>query len=238
MDLNDLTKKWVLEQRTLRERLNLDDCLDLDKIKYVAGIDISFATDPNIAYGAIVVLTYPDMKLAYETYEKVTIDQPYVSGFLAFREVPHLVTLFRRLEAERPDLRPDLIFVDGNGLLHPEKFGIACHLGVLLDIPTLGIAKSLMQVDGLTVKEVKDMVEKTCLTDDDVLPLIGNSGYLWGYAMPNNPGTRRPIYISGGHKVTAKTALTLAKKCSIYRIPEPIRLADLGSRDYIRRIEQ
>lgn len=198
MDLDDLKKK----QQTLRKQLVLEDCLDLDNIKYVAGIDLSFvSTDPNIAYGAIVVLTYPDMKLVYETYEKVTLDQPYVSGFLAFREVPHLVTLFRKLETERPDLKPDLIFVDGNGLLHPEKFGIACHLGVLLDIPTLGIAKNLMQVDGLTVKEVKDMVEKTCLKEDDVLPLIGKGkGELLGYAIPNNPGTRKPIYVSEDRK--------------------------------------
>lgn len=236
--MDQIKETWKLEQERLKTLIVLEDVItNVDDIKYVAGVDLSFIKKDNSrACAGLIILSHPDLKLLYENYEMVTLTEPYIPGFLAFREVTHLVNLFQKLEKDRPDLKPDVIFVDGNGLLHPEKFGSACHLGVLLDIPTLGVAKNLFEVDGLNHKVIKDRVEKECLKDGAVLPLIGQSGYLWGYAIPSSPGVRRPIYVSGGHKVSVETALKLVKQCSIYRIPEPIRRADLGSRDFIRNL--
>jgi deoxyinosine 3'endonuclease (endonuclease V) len=236
-ELKEITEIWKLEQETLRKLLVMDDAIqDINNVRYVAGVDLSFFPGGVLkACAGLVILSYPDLKLQYENYEIVEMNEPYIPGFLAFREVTHLVKLFRKFESERPELRPDVMFVDGNGLLHPEKFGSACHLGVLLDIPTVAIAKNLFDIDGLNHKVIKDRVQKECLNDGEVLPLIGVSGYLWGYAMPNSGSTRRPIYVSGGHRVSVETALKLSQKCCIYRIPEPIRRADLGSREYIRQ---
>lgn len=243
--IEETKQRWKTIQQTLKSKLILADILtDINTIKYVGGVDLSFIKKEEekedtveVACAAIVVLEYPSLKLVYEDYEMVILKEPYISGFLAFREVPHLVKLFRKLETQRPELKPDLIFVDGNGILHPERFGSACHLGVSLDIPTIGIAKNLMQVDNLTHKDIKDRIEKECVNENDCLELKGSSGELLGYAIPNKPGTKRLIYVSAGHKISARMTLDITRKCSIYRIPEPIRKADLGSRDYIRSLK-
>lgn len=92
----------------------------------------------------------------YEEIEFFNIgEQPYIPGFLAFREVPILYVLFERLKQKRPDLWPQLVLVDGNGILHQNQCGLACHLGVLIDLPTVGVGKTLFYIDGLTKDRVK-----------------------------------------------------------------------------------
>lgn len=89
--------------------------------------------------------------MVYEDYQMVKLTQPYIPGFLAFREVPHLLVLLQKLRKNRPDLVPGVIFMDGNGVLHPRGCGVACHFGVVADIPTLGVAKTCVWVQ-LTAK--------------------------------------------------------------------------------------
>uniref|UniRef100_A0A8D0L900 Endonuclease V n=1 Tax=Sphenodon punctatus TaxID=8508 RepID=A0A8D0L900_SPHPU len=84
----------------------------------------------------------------------VTVSAPYVAGFLAFREVPFLVEAAQRLQAQEPELTPQVLLVDGNGVLHHRGFGIACHLGVLTGLPCVGVAKNLLQVDGLAYDDL------------------------------------------------------------------------------------
>jgi len=90
------------------------------------------------------------MKLLYEDYEKETAEYPYVPGFLAFKEVPAYSILFDRLRQSKPELFPDIFLVDGNGVLHTRNFGCASHIGVLMDVPTIGVGKTVFAVDGLT----------------------------------------------------------------------------------------
>jgi len=97
----------------------------------------------------LCVLTFPDFKVVYEDYEFVKLDIEYIPGFLAFRECAHLVKLYNNLKANRPELLPQVILVDGNGLLHPNACGLACHLGVLLDVPTIGCGKTFFALDGM-----------------------------------------------------------------------------------------
>ena len=132
--------------------------------------------------------------------------------------------------------------LDGNGLLHPRSFGIACHLGVLADIPTIGVAKNLLVVDGLDAKSVKEQTIKeqretdtngnNPSRDGQYTKLIGQSGKVWGAAIVK-PNQCKPIYVSVGHKISLDTAVTIVKKCQQSRIPEPIRQADLRSREYV-----
>ena len=82
------------------------------------------------------------------------LDQPYVPGFLAFREIPSLLPLFEKLKAKKPELWPDVILVDGNGIIHQNRFGLACHLGVLLGTPTIGCGKTFFYVDGLSKEKI------------------------------------------------------------------------------------
>ena len=93
---------------------------------------------------------YPSMKLLYEDFEKETAEYPYIPGFLAFKEIPVYSILFERLKSTRPELWPQILLVDGNGILHTRGFGCASHIGVQMDLPSIGVGKNVFAVDGLT----------------------------------------------------------------------------------------
>uniref|UniRef100_A0A8C9EZ52 Endonuclease V n=1 Tax=Pavo cristatus TaxID=9049 RepID=A0A8C9EZ52_PAVCR len=160
----------------------------------------------------------------------VAVSAPYVAGFLAFREVPFMVEAVQRLQREQPDLRPQVLLVDGNGLLHQRGFGVACHLGVLTDLPCVGVAKNLLHVDGLVKDELHKEQICSLQKKGDTFPLTGTSGAVLGMVNPppalrgcNN--SSKPLYVSVGHRICLETAVHLVKSCCKYRIPEPIRQA-------------
>ncbi|KAK2528364.1 Endov, partial [Columba guinea] len=153
----------------------------------------------------------------------VAVSTPYVAGFLAFREVPVLVEAVRRLQQEEPALQPQVLLVDGNGLLHPRGFGVACHLGVLTGLPCIGVAKNLLQVDGLVKDELHREQIRSLRREGDTFPLTGSSGSILGMVLRSSKNSSRPLYISVGHKVCLETAVRVVRSCCRYRIPEPIR---------------
>jgi deoxyinosine 3'endonuclease (endonuclease V) len=172
---------WVAEQLSLKEALVTRDDLGFsledgehNSLSLVGGVDISFVgNESDIACAALVVLEYPSMREVYSRYRIVRLQHPYVSGFLAFREVPFRVELVEELRRAQPELIPQIIFVDGNGVLHPRGFGLASHLGVLVDIPTVGVGKSLLKVDGLEKQVVLDQCKATLTVGGEWLPLVG-----------------------------------------------------------------
>ncbi len=107
------------------------------------------AEDKEFMCAALVVCSYPSMKAVYEDYQFYKIDVPYVPGFLAFRELPATKPLLEKLRATKPELMPQVVLVDGNGILHPRGFGLASHLGVLTDVPSIGVSKTVFAIDGL-----------------------------------------------------------------------------------------
>ncbi|KAI4886202.1 hypothetical protein NFI96_027052, partial [Prochilodus magdalenae] len=144
------------EQECLKQRLVEEDTEawqrnpDFSGLQRVGGVDLSFIKGDEVnACAQLVVLSYPSMELLYECCEMVTLSAPYIAGFLAFREAPPLLQLLQRLESEQPSLMPQVLLVDGNGLFHYREFGLACHLGVLSDLPCVGVAKNLLQVQGV-----------------------------------------------------------------------------------------
>ncbi|NXY51162.1 ENDOV Endonuclease, partial [Ceuthmochares aereus] len=163
-------------------------------------------------------------QVLYEDCQMVGVNAPYVSGFLAFREVPFLVEAVQRLQQKEPRLKPQVLLVDGNGLLHHRGFGVACHLGVLTDLPCIGVAKKLLQVDGLANDELHREQIRSLQREGDTFPLMGTSGRVLGMVSCGDcRNSSRPLYISVGHKVCLETAVRLVKSCCKYRIPEPIR---------------
>ena len=164
------------------------------------------------------------MKLVYEDYELDTAAYPYIPGFLAFKEVPAYSILFTRLREKKPELWPQALLVDGNGILHTRGFGLATHMGVLLDLPSVGVGKTVFSVDGLSQHGVKELCEKTLLKGGDMVELKGDSGKVWGMAYRSTQESKNPIIISIGHKISLPTAVELVKACiTKYRIPEPVR---------------
>ena len=205
-------------------------------IKYIGGVDISFVKDSSEdACAALVICSYPDYNVVYEAYKHVRLTLPYIPGFLAFREVPFLIELLDELKVSQPQFTPELIIVDGNGILHVRGFGLACHLGVLTGIPTFGCGKTLFLIDGLDLKQVKGEFKKKATAPGDFTPLIGTSGACHGVAYKSTEQTTNPVFLSPGHRMDMELMVDVARTCCKARIPEPVRQADLRSRKWVDR---
>uniref|UniRef100_A0A0E0GWW0 Endonuclease V n=1 Tax=Oryza nivara TaxID=4536 RepID=A0A0E0GWW0_ORYNI len=193
-------------------------------LKYIGGVDISFSKeDPSTACAALVVLDAGTLEVVHEEFDVVRLQVPYIPGFLAFREAPILLGLLEKMKTNNQHFYPQVLMVDGNGLLHPRGFGLACHLGVLADLPTIGVGKNLHHVDGLNQSELRRQLEAKENCNKELILLTGQSGTTWGAAMCSCPGLSKPIYISVGHRISLDSAIGIVKFCSNYRIPEPIR---------------
>ncbi|XP_039715872.1 endonuclease V isoform X2 [Pteropus medius] len=129
----------------------------------------------------------------------------------------------------------EVLLVDGNGVLHPRGFGVACHLGVHTDLPSIGVAKKLLQVDGLENNALHKEKIRLLQAGGDAFPLTGGSGAVLGMALRSHDHSTKPLYVSVGHKMSLEAAVRLIRSCCRFRIPEPVRQADIRSRDYIRR---
>ena len=243
----EILEEWRKEQDNLKQKLiksdfynfNLDNNnnTNITELKYIAGMDISaIKHNPNIAVSALVICDR-NLKIVYEDYNLVKMDEPYIPGFLAFREVKHLVNLINDLKNNHPEFIPQVILVDGNGILHTKGFGLASHLGVLIDIPTIGCSKNVFNVDGISKIKVKEIAKKFLNKGGDHYPLIGDSGEQYGWAFRSNDESTNPMIISLGHKISNETALKIVKLCTIHRIPQPIRFSDKISRRLIAEYE-
>jgi deoxyribonuclease V len=175
-------------------------------------VDIS-AEKAGMATGAVVVLSYPELGVVETKIVRGRLDFPYVPGLLSFRESP--LTL---AACERLSITPDLFLVDGQGVAHPRRFGLASHLGLLLDRPTIGCAKSLL----CGSHETLEAEPGSCAE-------VTDRGEAIGVALRTKLGVK-PIYVSIGHKIDLSTAVQWVLKCCRgYRIPEPTRLAHLAA---------
>ena len=195
-------------QEQLRDKVITSDCLK--EVKYVAGVDIGFEDNYKISQAAIAVLSYPELELVEKAIAQIPTAFPYVPGYLSFREIPAIMAAFPKLKQT-----PDLILCDGQGLAHPRRFGLACHLGVLLDIPTIGVAKSRF------IGEHEEIpVEKGSWK-----PLIDNDETI-GVVLRSRSKVK-PIYVSVGHQISLPTAIDYVMGClTKYRLPETTRWAD------------
>ena len=181
--------------------------------RLIAGVDISGAERAAEALGAVVVLRYPEMELVeVQTVRKVPLI-PYIPGLLSFREIPVLLEAFERLESV-----PDVIICDGHGLAHPRRFGLACHLGMVLDTPSIGCAKSILV--GKYGALSPEAGSAAALVD---------KGEPVGVALRTQTG-KTPVFVSVGHKVDLASAIRwVMATVTKYRLPEPGRLAHLAA---------
>jgi len=211
-------------QEELRERWEAKD--RFGTIRTVAGLDAAFVLkgsqafrkpsrwnitrEANRAIGAAVVFSYPEMRELERAYAEVPLEFPYVPGFLSFREIPALLAALGKLRR-----MPDLLFCDGQGYAHPRRMGLASHLGIVLDVPSIGCAKSVLigehgpvgrkQGDWSAIRDGEETIGAALRTRTDC----------------------RPVYISSGHRVSLETALRLTLSVGDgTRVPRPTREAD------------
>ena len=206
-------RKAVEIQRDLASRVSTVDGFDSPP-RFVAGVDISPPDADGVATAAAVLLELPDLRRVEVKVHRAKPGFPYVPGLLSFRETPLVLGALEQLETD-----PDIILVDGQGLAHPRRFGIACHLGLLTDTPAIGCAKSILKgrPDGDLDEAAGSFVD------------LVDKGEVIGAAVRTRKSVR-PVYVSVGHRISLASAIewTLAC-CRGYRIPEPTRLAHLAA---------
>jgi deoxyribonuclease V len=179
-------------------------------VRLVAGADCAFDRPNGRAVGAVAVLTWPSLEVVEEVTVEAPVTFPYVPGLLSFRETPVLLAAFERLRSA-----PDLLMVDGHGYAHPRRFGYACHLGLLLDIPTIGVAKSRLIGEQGTVAGPRGSRADLTHEGEVIGSLLRTREGVW------------PVYVSVGHRISLQAAEAWALRCATrYRVPEPTRLAD------------
>jgi len=194
-------------QRQLRERVIVDD--NLGTVRTVAGLDVGPEGDGSVMRAAVAVLSFPDLRTADQAVARRPASFPYIPGLLSFREIPALLDALARLGAP-----PDLLLCDGQGLAHPRRFGLACHLGVLTGIPSIGVAKSLLVGEHAPLPQARGSWR----------PLV-HKGEVVGAALRTRAGVA-PVYVSIGHKVSLATAIDYVLACAPkYRLPETTRAA-------------
>lgn len=181
-----------------------------EPVEYVAGVDMGFEADGTISRAAVAVLSFPDLQVIETSLAYRPTTFPYIPGFLSFREIPAVLDALEKITTI-----PDIILCDGQGIAHPRRFGIACHLGVLVDIPTIGVAKSLLVGKHEILPETRGSWQ----------PLI-HKGETIGAVLRSRTKVK-PLYISSGHRVSLPTAIDYVLRCTPkYRLPETTRIAD------------
>ena len=186
------------------------DDFDVMPPRLIGGADVGFGQDGEVTRAAMVILEYPSLKLIEYKVARIATIMPYIPGFLSFREYPALLAAWEMLEQ-----KPDLLFVDGHGISHPRRLGVASHFGMLVDVPTIGVAK----------RRLCGRFEPLDDEPGSQQPLMDKGekiGWVWRSKKRCNP-----LFVSTGHRVSIDTALEWVQKCMAgYRLPEPTRWAD------------
>lgn len=202
----------ALRQEQLQRAADVvrQDDFDVLPPRFIGGADVGFEQGGEITRAALVILEYPSLTLVEHRIARVATTMPYIPGFLSFREMPALLEAWQQLTQQ-----PDLLFVDGHGISHPRRLGVAAHLGSLVDVPTIGVAKKRLcgRFDALDAEPGSRQ------------PLIDKGekiGWVW-----RSKARCNPLFISTGHRVSIDSALHWVEACTAgYRLPEPTRWAD------------
>ncbi len=197
-------------QNELSKRINLRNCVN--QIKSIAGCDVAYSSSSGKAYSAVCVFTYPELNKTEEIRTVSEVSFPYIPGLLTFREGPPLLKAFELLKD-----RPDVIIFNGHGIAHPRKMGLATHMGIILDVPSIGCAQRSMYRHYVNPGRSKGSFSE-----------IHNNGNEIVGACLRTRDKIKPVFISQGHKTDLGTAIEIVSRCAVkYKMPEPLRAAHI-----------
>jgi len=214
--------EWVIKpdeaialQRELAKRIVRED--QLGEVRLIAGVDMALNEESGMARAAVVLLSFPTLEIQEQHVYEEPIRMPYIPGLLSFREIPCILGAFAMLQQ-----RPDLVMVDGQGIAHPRRLGIASHLGLWIELPTIGCAKSILTGHYAD----RDLSEEP----GSWVPLKADGETIG--AVVRTRAHVKPMIISPGHRISLETCLYYVLACCKgYRLPEPTRQADKLSKD-------
>lgn len=196
--------QWALKGRILLEN-------NFESVSMVAGADLAIIKDQKKLVCGIILFEFPELRVIEKVYSIVDEKFPYIPGLLSFREGPAILEAYGKLE-----VKPDILILDGQGTAHPRGFGIACHVGVILDIPTIGVAK----------KKLYGTFEEPGMIPGKYSPLYSKEGETIGAVLRTKKNTK-PVFVSPGHNIDLTASLEIVTQCARgYRVPEPTRQAD------------
>lgn len=194
-------------QYDLQQYLILED--KINEINFVAGVDVGFEENNTITRAAIAILTFPGLELYEHAIARLPTTFPYIPGYLSFREVPAVLEALEQIKQ-----RPDILLCDGQGVAHPRRLGIACHLGVLTDIPAIGVAKSRLLGTHDPVPDEKGRWVELKDKQETIGAVLRTRAHV------------KPLYISPGHRISLATSIKYVMQCvTRYRLPETTRWA-------------
>ena len=200
-------KQAVALQQKLRSRVERRD--RFGALQLIAGVDVGFLDNGAITRAAIAVLDYATLTLREHAVAQCPTTFPYVPGLLSFREIPAVLQAYRSLRS-----KPDLIICDGQGYAHPRRFGLACHLGVFLNVPSIGVAKTLF------IGTHKPLARKRGSRSE-----LRDADEVIGVALRTRTGVK-PVFVSVGHRISLDSAVAIALHCTPkFRLPETTRCA-------------
>lgn len=201
-------------QGELAQKVIITDAFE-GEVRHIAGIDAWHSDELGRSFAAIVVVDAHTLEPIEQVTAVTDCKFPYVTGLLSFRELPPIIEAMKQLTT-----KPDLCICDGQGLAHPRRFGLACHLGVIFDIPAIGCGKTRLSGKFETPLPPRGSYSDLMISEQSV-----------GRALRTQNGIN-PLFISVGHRISLDTACDWILRCAPqYRLPEPIRLADKLSRD-------
>jgi len=202
----------VAIQKNLREEIVLQN--GFSDIKIIAGIDSGYDPTRNLIRASIILLKYPQLEVVEEFCEDSVVEFPYIPGLLSFREIPAIIEVLKKLK-----YTPDLLMVDGHGIAHPRRMGIAAHLGVITNMPSIGVAKKRL-TGQFTQPHYAKFSESNLYYKNEMV----------GVVLQSKERTK-PIFISPGNMIDIRTSVKIVKSCIIrHKLPEPTRLADKFSK--------
>ncbi len=218
MVTREATEELYRIQAEIAAKVVIEDEISLEALTVIAGADQAFLHTSDTdnenpterIVSAVVLLAYPSLEFITSAYSVEQVDFPYIPGLLSFREARALINAFHALKT-----KPDLLVIDGGGINHPRFAGLATHVGVSLDIPTIGVTKNLLCGTGEVPREEGES------------HLITYQGREVGYYFKSKKGAK-PIIVAPGHRISVETSLKLIKSCiRNHKLPEPIRIAHL-----------
>lgn len=203
----------TLEEATLIQQQLMPEVIaedQLETVQFVAGVDAGYEETTGIARAAVVILSFPDLQLCEQAIAHRPVTFPYIPGYLSFREMPAVLEALEKLNTT-----PNLFLCDGQGIAHPRRFGLACHLGVLTNLPSIGVAKTRFIGEHAEVPRPRGSWQP-----------LEDRGEIIGAVLRTQTGIN-PVYVSTGHKISLNSAISYVLRCAPkYRLPETTRLAD------------
>ncbi len=215
--------RLIKEQIKLSKKLKIKDKIPVDKIKIVAGIDVTFTDiwkNPTTGIACITVIDIRTFQTLETVFAEETVDFPYIPTFLAYRELPVILKAYKKLKT-----KPDAFIIDGMGIIHPRKMGIASHFGVITDTISIGCGKSKLTGE-FEQPENKKFAYRPVYLD----------GELRGYILRTRKNSN-PVFVSPGNNISVESSLKVViRSVKDYKLPEPTRLAHLNLQKYRKKI--